>query len=262
MSTNIMIGISVFIFGLVFGSFYNVVGYRLPNNMSIAFPSSHCTNCNHKLKFYELIPVISYIFLLGKCKVCKERISFVYPFFELITGILFLLSYLVFGINLNFLISITFISILIIISISDIKYYIIPDEVLMVGSIILIIEFIINTIINDLTVYNGIILPLLNGLGSFALLLIFKMAGELLLDKECLGGGDIKLLFVIGLMLGFDMSIVTIFLASFIALPLSIISLIKNHENVLPFGPYLSIAAIIILLTKLDLNMILNYLTY
>lgn len=79
--------------------------------------------------------------------------------------------------------------------------------------------------------------------------------------KESLGGGDIKLLFFIGLTLGFDMSIVTIFMASFIALPLSVISLIKNNNNVLPFGPYLSIAAVIILLLKLNLNMILEFFT-
>ena len=250
MSLGVLNGIMIFIIGLVFGSFYNVVGYRLPNNMSIVFPASHCTNCNHKLKFYELIPVISYIFLGGKCKKCKERIS---------TGILFLLSYISFGINLKFIIAITFISILIIISISDIKYYIIPDEVLIVGSIMLIIEFIINTIINKLTLYEGIISPLLNGLGAFALLYLFKCLGDLMFKKESLGGGDIKLLFLIGMVLGFDMSIVTIFIASFIALPLSVIFLIKNNNNVLAFGPYLSISAVIILLTHLNLDMILNF---
>ena len=148
---------------------------------------------------------------------------------------------------------------MIIISISDIKYYIIPDEVLIVGSIMLIIEFIINTIINKLTLYEGIISPLLNGLGAFALLYLFKCLGDLMFKKESLGGGDIKLLFLIGMVLGFDMSIVTIFIASFIALPLSAISLIKNDNNVLAFGPYLSISAVIILLTHLNLDMILNF---
>ena len=89
----------------MFGSFYNVVGYRLPNKMSIVFPQSHCPSCNHKLNFYELIPVLSYIFLGGKCKNCKCKISFFYPFFELLTGVLFLLCYLAFGINIEFFIS-------------------------------------------------------------------------------------------------------------------------------------------------------------
>ena len=102
MDINVLNSICIFILGLVFGSFYNVVGYRLPNNMSIAFPASHCPNCNHKLKFYELIPVLSYIFLKGKCSSCKKRISIFYPFFELLTAILFTISYLIFGFNLKF----------------------------------------------------------------------------------------------------------------------------------------------------------------
>ena len=224
MSIKIATGIMVFIVGMIFGSFYNVVGYRLPNEMSIAFPSSHCPNCNHKLKFYELIPVFSYVFLLGKCKSCKKRISFLYPFFEIITGLLFLLSYIVFGINIKFFISITFISILIIISISDIRYYIIPDEVLIVGSLLIIIELIINSLISDINLISGVLIPILNGLGAFAILYLFKVFGDVVFQKESLGGGDIKLMFLIGLVLGFDMSIVTIFIASFIALPLSFIS--------------------------------------
>ncbi len=259
MSLETLNGIMIFILGLIFGSFYNVVGYRLPNNMSIVFPQSHCPNCNHKLKFYELIPVLSYIFLLGRCKVCKKRISFSYPFFEIVTGVLFLISYVQFGLSLKFFISITFISILIIISISDIRYYIIPDEVLIIGSILLIIEFITNSYINNLGFINGVLIKILNGLGSFAILYLFKVFGDTVFQKESLGGGDIKLLFIIGLVLGFDMSIVAIFIASFIALPLSIISLIKNDNNILPFGPYLSIAATIILLCNLNLDMILQF---
>ena len=259
MSLEVFNGIMIFIIGLVFGSFYNVVGYRLPNNMSILFPSSHCTNCNHKLKFYELIPVISYVFLGGKCRKCKKRISIFYPFFELLTGALFLVSYLVFGLNIKFLIAVVFSSVLIIISISDIKYYIIPDEVLVVGSILIILLFSLNTYINDLTVMKGVILPILNGAGSFAILYLFKVLGDVMFKKESLGGGDIKLLFFIGLTLGFDMAIVTIFIASFIALPLSVISLIKNDNNVLPFGPYLSVAALIILFFNLNLDVITNF---
>ena len=261
MSLEIFYGIMIFIFGLVLGSFYNVVGYRLPNNMSIAFPASHCTNCNHKLKFYELIPVISYIFLRGKCIKCKERISIFYPFFELLTGILFLISYLVFGINIKLVISLIFVSILIIITISDIKYYIIPDEVIIVGAILLIITFIINSIVNNISIFDGVIIKIINGLLSFFGLYLFKLFGDYMFKKESLGGGDIKLMFIIGLVLGFDMSIVTLFLSAFIALPLSVIGLIKNDNNELPFGPYLSIAALIILFTNLDLNMILQFFT-
>ena len=252
--------ILIFIFGMIFGSFYNVVGYRLPNNMSIAFPSSHCTNCNHKLRFYELIPILSYVFLGGKCKVCNQKISIIYPIFEFITGLLFLLSYIVYGMDIKFFISITFISILIIITISDIRYYVIPDEVLIIGVTIIILELLINSFISNINLFNGVLMPILNGAGAFAILYLFKIIGDAVFKKESLGGGDIKLLFLIGLTLGFDMSIVAIFIASFIALPLSIITLAKSNNNVLPFGPYLSLASIIILLTKLDMEIILNIL--
>ena len=248
--------IMIFVMGIVFGSFYNVVGYRLPNNMSIIYPSSNCPNCNHKLKFYELIPILSYI-----CRCCKKRISFSYPFFEALTGTLFLLSYIVFGLNIKFFISITFISVLIIISISDIRYYIIPDEVLIFGIILIIFELIINSILNNISIVNGVLFPILNGLGSFCLMYLFKIFGDLVFQKESLGGGDIKLMFIIGLTLGLDMSIVTVFIASFIALPLSVISLIRKNNNVLPFGPYLSMAATIILLCNLNLDKILLFFT-
>ena len=261
MHNEVFIEIIVFVFGLIFGSFYNVVGYRLPNKLSIAFPPSHCVNCNHKLRFYELIPVISYVFLKGKCKECKNKISIIYPLFELTTGVLFLMSYMVFGISINFFISITFISVLIIITISDIRNYIIPDEILVVGGILIVLELIINSLMNDMNIIKDVAIPILNGAGAFAILYLFKVLGDVLFKKESLGGGDIKLMFVIGLVLGFDMSMVVIFMAAFIALPLSVYALAKNNKNVLPFGPYLSIASIIVLLTKLDLNTILIFLT-
>ena len=120
----------IFILGLCFGSFFNVVGYRLPNKMSISYPPSHCPNCNHKLGPLELIPVLSYIFQFGKCKHCKEKISIFYPIFELLTGILFVLCYLsykeVYPEILYIVFACLFTSSIIIIMISDIKYMIIP----------------------------------------------------------------------------------------------------------------------------------------
>ena len=262
MNINTYMNIMVFIFGLVFGSFFNVVGYRVPNNMSISFPSSHCPNCNHKLKFYELIPVFSYIFLRGKCLKCKEKISIIYPLFELITGLLFLLSYLVFGNTIKFIIAVTFISVLIIITISDIKYFIIPDQVLIIGFILLFIEYIINIILNDISIYNGLVIPLLSGIGSFASLYLLKLLADFVLKKESLGGGDIKLMFLIGFVLGFDLSFFTLFIASVVALPISLFVLIKKKNNVLPFGPYISIGAIIIMLLQLNIQSVLEFLTF
>ena len=144
MDMNLYYIIVSFIFGITLGSFYNVVGYRLPKGESLIHPSSHCTKCNHKLGASELVPVFSYIFLGGKCKNCGEKISLFYPIFEFTTGILFAVSYAIFGHSIEFLIAITFISMLLIIIISDYQTMIIPDSVLVVGSvIILLLKFLI-----------------------------------------------------------------------------------------------------------------------
>ena len=113
---EVAIGIFLFIIGTIFGSFYNVVGYRIPKGESIVYPPSHCTNCNHKLTFFELIPVLSYIFQKGKCKHCHQKISLFYPIFETLTGVLFVLSYISYGLTPELIIALTFVSLMIIIA--------------------------------------------------------------------------------------------------------------------------------------------------
>ena len=99
--------ICFFLLGTVFGSFYNVLGFRIPRNESIIKPSSHCERCGHELKWYELIPIFSFIFLHGRCHNCKEKLSILYPLTELFCGILFALSYYSFGFSLELIISLT-----------------------------------------------------------------------------------------------------------------------------------------------------------
>jgi len=127
----------IFVIGVIFGSFYNVVGMRLPNNESLIKPGSHCPNCGHMLKWYENIPLLSYIFLGGACKKCKKAISSTYFLMELLSGALFALCYKVFGININFFLSLIICSLVIIIFVSDSKYMIINDSPLVVGSILI-----------------------------------------------------------------------------------------------------------------------------
>ncbi len=248
--------IVTFIFGAVLGSFYNVVGYRIPKGESLITPSSHCTKCNHKLGASELVPIFSWIFLGGKCKNCKEKISCFYPVFELSSGILFALSYHLFGFSIQFLISITFISMLLIIIISDYQTMIIPDEVLISSSIILLIEFMIKD--------GGISIlgHLLDGFVSFLLMFLLKKIGDFLFKKESMGGGDLKLMAVIGMVLGWKVALICIFLASFIGLPISLIILFKNKTDIIPFGPFLSVSAIILFLLQLDFQTIITFLTF
>ncbi len=247
-----------FIFGLIFGSFYNVVGYRLPNNMSLINPSSHCPKCNHKLGPFELIPVFSYLFQGGKCKNCKAKIAIFYPIFELFTGIVFALIYKIFGISVEMFIALVFASMLLIIMISDFLYMIIPDELLIFcGLLILILKIIVGGIEILLPTFMNMIIP-------FIALLFIKLLGDKAFKRESMGGGDIKLMLIFGMVLGWQISLFTIVLAAFIALPVTLIldKIKSNNNHELPFGPYLSLAALICLLTRVDIMTILHFLGF
>ncbi|MGI6324437.1 MAG: prepilin peptidase [Bacilli bacterium] len=250
---NLYYIISFFIFGLMFGSFFNVVGLRLSTNQSIIYPPSSCPKCGRRLSAWELIPVISYIILLGKCHGCKQPISWRYPLFELLTGFLFAASYIVFGMTLDLIIALTFISGLIIIIISDINSMTIPDEILIVTSLLIIIELLIGK------GYQKAFIAIGNGLLSFILMFGIKFFGDALFKRESLGGGDIKLMFLIGLVLHFWLSIFVIVLGAFMALPIAILILIIKRTNIISFGPFLSLASIIIYLLKINLVTIINY---
>ena len=222
------------------GSFYNVVGLRLPNGESIIKPGSHCPNCNHYLKWYENIPIVSYLFLRGKCKKCKIDISIMYPLIELLTGVLFLISYLLFGISESFYISIILSSLVVIIFVSDSKYLIILDSPLIISSlIILVIKFIYFNWIEVLKSVGS-------GLFVFGIMYLLMLLGNFLFKKESLGGGDIKLSFVAGVALGPILGVTYIILGAFLAFPYAIYVTIKNKESMLPFGPFLAISMLLI----------------
>ena len=240
--------------GTILGSFYNVVAYRLPKGESIIYPASHCPNCNHKLRPWELIPIFSYLLQGGKCVSCKQKISIFYPISEILCGLLFVFCYLSFGLSLDLIIALTFVSLLIIVILSDYYYMIIEDSVLIVFGILLIIEmFFIHGC-------DSLLSSLLSSLIAFLIMLILKIAGDLAFKRESLGGGDIKLMAIFGLMIGWDMSIITIFLSAFIALPVSIFILKTNKNHEIPYGPFLSIAALIIYFTHLNIDMIFKFL--
>ena len=242
----------MFIFGACFGSFYNVVGYRVPRGMSIVKPQSHCTTCNHSLNVLDLFPIISYMFLRGKCRYCKSKVNLFYPLFETITGLLFMICYLKYGFSYELIIALVFISMSLIIIISDYQTMIIPDSVLIISSILIIITDIFG--IGLMKTGSAII----NGLIAFALMYLLKLFGDLLFKKESMGGGDIKLMFVFGLVLGWPTALLSIFASSFIGLPVSMVMIAKSDSHEIPWGPFLTIAAIILLLSGIDMNLVLD----
>ncbi len=225
------------IFGLVFGSFYNVVGLRVPKKESIAFPPSHCTSCDRRLTALDLVPVFSYLFLKGRCRSCDEKIHWVYPLMEFITGGLFALSFWQIGFQPELIIAILFMSLLVIITVSDIAYMLIPDKVLLpVGALLLILRLFI-----PLDPWWDSLVGAALGFGILLLIAIVSKGG--------MGGGDIKLFFVIGLVLGVSDTLMTLFFASLIGSIAGIIMLrIKNEgrKTPVPFGPSIALAAVIV----------------
>jgi len=236
----IMISVYLFVIGLFMGSFYNVVAMRTCKNESIVFPGSHCVNCNHKLAWYELIPVFSYVFLRGKCKHCHKPISIQYPIVELVTGVMFAFSVIIFGLSSNAIISIILSSILIITFITDLRYMIILDEVLVIGAIALCITYIVGE------GFQAFLPHLLGAILMFVVMFLVRIIGNKAFKTESLGWGDIKLSALAGLVLGPILGVVYIFLGSVLALPYALYLSIRNKNNILPFGPFLCLSLIIL----------------
>jgi len=223
----------VFIIGLIFGSFFILIGMRLPKGESIIYPASHCDECDKKLSIWELIPIFSYLFFKGRCSDCEQRISSTYPIIELLTAVLFTLCYALFGIGYEFSAGIIISSILIIIYVSDFKYKIILDSPLIIGSLlILVLKFIYFG-------FNPTLMAALSGIILFCFMFAIKFLGDKLFKRESLGWGDVKLAVFIGVVLGLKLGLTSLIVASFIAFPYALIAIHFTKEKEIPFGPFL-----------------------
>lgn len=225
-----------FLYGLIFGSFFNVVGLRIPKKESIVHPPSHCTICDRRLTIKDLVPVFSYVFLKGKCRGCGTKIHWVYPVMELVTGLLFAFAYYQLGFTLELAVALLFISLLVIITVSDIAYMLIPDKIL----VFFLIPLIVLRVFVPLSPWWDSIIGAFVGFGVLFLIAVVSKGG--------MGGGDIKLFFVIGLVLGWIPTLLTLFLASIIGTVIGIISLRRTKQGrrtPIPFGPSIALAAII-----------------
>lgn len=242
-----------FVFGAVMGSFYHLVANRITKGESIVSPRSHCDKCNHQLKWYENIPIISYVIQGGKSRCCHTPLPASYLMMELCTGVLFSVCYHVFDFTLELVIALIFVSALITIIISDIEYMIILDEVLIFSVLAIIIVMLFQRGVYDTCI------SILCALGSFATMLLIKRLGDLMFKQESLGGGDIKLMFLIGLVIGYEMAICNIFFATFIAFPIALFLLIFKKDNIIPFGPFLSMAAIILYVWGINFTDIITF---
>lgn len=249
---------NIFLFGLIFGSFLNMLIYRLPLEISLINPKrSMCPNCNTQIKFYENIPLFSYIFLKGRCSNCKNRISIIYPVVEFFTGIITLLLFLKLGLNLDFIIITLLFYTLIILSFIDLKYKAVPDYLLIIA--LLISFFIINFSFQTMLLFAGGFV-LLNFFITFYIQNIKSKItkNEDLKYQEALGEGDIPIVAIMGGFLGLKLGMTAIFIASILALFPALYSSVVKKDIETPFIPFLVLGLLIVFIWEKQILIIIE----
>jgi len=269
LSAEIFTYILSFIFGSIIGSFLNVCIYRLPREESIAYPRSHCTSCDQSISFYNNIPILSYLFLNGKCSNCKSKISPRYPIVEILTGLLFLATVWSFGLTTQTLFYLIFLSSIVAITFIDLEHMIIPNVITYPGIIVGILYNALKTdwdnssesiskfsfgiqdffsLLNELPILNSLFGVILGG----GILLVIAYSYEIIKKRQGMGMGDVKLLAMIGAFFGWEGVLFVIFLGSILGSVIGISIIIAKRGDLkyaLPFGPFLSIAAVIYIFT-------------
>lgn len=232
--------IYVFAIGLCVGSFMNVCIYRLPDRTSIIHPGSRCPRCGSAIRFYDNIPVFSYLLLRGRCRHCSASIPVRYPMVELLGGTSALAAYLSFGLTVRALVAFIFIATLIVVTFIDIDHRKILDRITLPGIPLFSLA---SLAIPSVSIVDSL-LGILAGGGS---LLLVATAYSLLTGREGMGGGDIKLLAMIGAMVGWQGVLFTIFASSAIGTITGLLLMLRQREGMrlaVPFGPFLSIGAV------------------
>ncbi|NQX47224.1 prepilin peptidase [Paenibacillus tritici] len=231
---TIVIAVYVTLLGLTLGSFYNVVALRVPAGESLNHPPSRCTGCGIRLKPQDLIPVLSWLTSRGSCRYCGNKVSMLYPLGELATGLLFLWSYLEFGITFKGITAILLSSLAVIVTVADLKYMLIPDKILLFFTPVLLA------------------LTLLSAEGPIWLCLLgAAVGGGIILPFAWFGGmgmGDAKLFALLGLVVGFPDVLLAFFAAclmgTLVGGTLQLTGIVKRGQPV-PFGPWLAVGALL-----------------
>ncbi len=241
-----MLNVVIFIVGVCAGSFLNVCIYRLEKGVSIIRPRSYCPDCRHPLAWYDNIPLLSYLILRGRCRHCRKPISFRYFTVELLTAGIFLLFLHYFGLTIPFFIFISLASALIVATFIDIKARIIPDEISLPGmGVALLVSFIYPALQGTGSHIRGLLYSFLGLIVGGGAIYLTGLLGDFMFKKESMGGGDVKLLAMIGAFVGWKLALLTFFIAPLFGAVVGIILKIKNKTDTIPYGPFISLAAII-----------------
>lgn len=250
--------VTVFFFGAIVGSFLNVVIHRLPLEESIVFPASHCPKCKKPIHWYDNIPLFSYLFLKARCRHCNEPIAFRYFLVELITAVFFLVYYLIHGFGFDFFMLCTLTSGLIAATFIDIQHRIIPDEISIGG---IAVGFLFNLLqgieIRPLSLNWEPVIDSLLGIfvgggiiwftGFLFDVVYFKLLKKPPIqgETESMGGGDVKLLAMIGAFLGWKCALLTFFIAPFFGAVIGLVNMLVKKDHTIPYGPFLSLSALL-----------------
>lgn len=230
-----------FVLGAVIGSFLNVCIFRIPEKQSIVSPPSHCPDCGAGIRFYDNIPIVSYLVLMGKCRNCKTSISFRYPLIELITAIASVMLMFHFGPTLTYLIYLVLVSSLIVITFIDLDHRIIPDVISLPA---IPLGFAASFLLPNMTWLDSLIGILVGG----GMLLLVAIVFEAITGQEGMGGGDIKLLAMLGAFIGWKGVLFTIMVSSLLGTVIGGGLMVlggKSRKFALPFGPFLALGAVI-----------------
>ncbi len=252
-----MIIFATIITGLMIGSFLNVCIYRMPSEKSVVAPRSYCPTCKHRVLWYDNIPVLSFILLLGKCRFCKKSISLRYITVEVLTAVIFVILVKELGLNVTTVIYMVLSCGLIIATFIDFEHQIIPDEITYGGMILgVIASFVFPQLHNTFNrfyalrdslsglILGGALIYLIASIGTIVFRKKLKKIGQ----ESAMGGGDIKYMAMIGAFLGWQGAIFVFFLAPFFGSFVGIIEKLRKRADVIPYGPYLSIATLVVIL--------------
>lgn len=224
--------------GLVIGSFLNVCISRMPIDQSIVYPPSYCPKCKKKLKFFDLIPLLSYLALRGRCRYCRKKISPRYPLVEALSAALLMALYAKTGLNAGLPAYYLFSAILLVIAFIDLEHMVIPDIMLIMGIVLAILY----------SIYNGSITASLWGVCfGFLFMFLLGVSARYYFKKEALGDGDVKLVVMLGAMLGFERTVYSILIASLSGALVGVYLVLSGRQEMddyVPFAPFLAVGAL------------------
>lgn len=239
---DIFTAVWIFVFGVVFGSFLNVCIWRFPREESIVKPGSHCPKCEKPITWRDNIPLISFILLRGKCRHCSERISIRYPLIEIANGALWVFLWHTYGLSGMFFAGIIYFSILLAVIMTDFETGYIPDLFTFPGMALgLIFSALVPVIHEEGIWYRGLLDSAIGLLAGGGILVLIAIIGNFIFRKESMGGGDVKLMAMMGAYIGAKQIFLVFLFAPILALPVAFYMRVFKKAETLPYGPYLAV---------------------